>query len=286
MPSNSAQDFHILRLGWHDRANALPLLYPLTMGWVAPDPPWQLHTVRAAPRALLEALLSGSLDAAFIAPVGLAQYDKQLTPVNGWALACEGASATALLLAPRRLDMMHEGYASVSPEAHGSTAEHLLRVLLKPYYDITLRLNLPGEPGYGDPAGARLLYADGASREARARPQGWVAEDMGVAWYVLTGMPVIWELLAAPRDVDQRRPGATTALHTLLERSHRAARDQHRAILTEGAHRLGLHPQVVGDLFSRQRYIMGQAEHRALAHLLDLAGRVGLLDSPPPISLP
>ena len=277
MPSNSAQDFHILRLGWHDRANALPLLYPLAMGWVAPDPPWQLHTVRAAPGALLEALLDGRVDAAFIAPVGLAQHGERLTPVDGWALACEGASATALLLAPRRLDMMHQGHAWVSPEAHGSTAEHLLRVLLKPYYDITLRLSLPGEPGY-DHAGARLLYGDEAGREAQARPQGWVAEDMGVAWYVLTGLPVIWEVLAALRDLDQCKPGATSALHTLLERSHRAARDQHRAILTEGAHRLGLTLRVVGDLFSRQRYIMGQAEHRALAHLLDLAGRVGLLD--------
>src|SRR5437870_2384582 len=123
---------HTLRLGYHDRANLMPLLYPIKAGWVAPQSPWGLEVVNAHPLALLDEVLAGNLDAAFLPPAALTQHgeggrpeDVSLHSPGGWGLASEGRSETAILLAPQRLDLMDGGQVAITPAAHGSTAEHL-----------------------------------------------------------------------------------------------------------------------------------------------------------------
>jgi chorismate dehydratase len=272
---DTANDLHILRLGYHDRANLMPLLYPLKAGWVGAESPWKLEVVNMTPTALVSALLDGELDAAFIAPFALTQRGDRLASLGGWGLASEGASETTLLLAPQRLDLMDEGHLALSEEAQASTAAHLLRVLLKPYYDITLSLHAPGDSAY-DLKGARLLYSDDAPRQAKAMPEGWVAEDMGVAGYVMSGLPTVWEMLVAPRDLEARKPGASEAIQATLKASQRAAQEQQATILEEATQRLGLDQPRVKELFARQRYTLGEKEQKGLAHFFTLASKAGL----------
>lgn len=272
---DTSNDLHILRLGYHDRANLMPLLYPLKAGWVGAESPWKLEVVNMVPSALVNGLLGGDLDAAFIAPFALTQRGDQLASLGGWGLASEGTSETALLLAPRRLDLMDEGHVAVSEEAQASTAAHLLRVLLKPYYDITLSLHAPGDSAY-DAKGARLLYGNNAPRQAKAVPEGWVAEDMGVAGYVMSGLPTVWEMLVAPRKLEERKPGAGEAIQAALKASQRTAQEQQTTILEEAVGRLGLDRHRVKELFARQRYTLGEKEQKGLAHFFTLASKAGL----------
>lgn len=270
-------DFHNLRLGYWDRANLLPLVYPLKAGWVAPDSPWKLVVAHDTPGGLLSALLRGEIDAGFVPPAGVIQNGGTLAPLGGWGLASEGMTATALLIAPRRLDLMDGGDLSVTPAAAGSSAEYLVRTLLKPYYDITLSLRAEGDSGY-DAKAARLTYGDEAAKQAAKLPApGWVAEDMGVAWYVQSGLPMVWEMLATRRDLEQRKPGAAHALQEVVRRSQRSAQEQQASILDEAASRLGMKKDDVKQLFARQRYTLGPQEQKGLAGFLDLATRAGVL---------
>ncbi len=269
-------DMHILRLGYQNRANFLPLLYPIEAGWVAPESPWKVEIINAAPGALLVEMLNGSLDAAFLPPGAVAQHGGQFGALGGWGLACEGRTETALLLAPQRLDLMHEGNIGISPEARGSTAEHLLRMLRTPYYSIDVQIHLPDDPAY-EPNGAHLLYSDEAAKEAAGKANSWVAEDMGVAWYVFTGLPTVWEILVAQRDLEERNPGANEQLQTLLRLSQRTAREQEATILQVGSERLGLKQPAVKELFNRQRYSLGEIEQKGLARFLDQASRARVL---------
>lgn len=270
-------DFHNLRLGYLDRANLLPLLYPLKAGWVAPDSPWKLEVVHDTPAALLAALLRGDLDAAFVPPAGVIQNSKALAPLGGWGLASEGITATILLIAPQRLDLIDGGDLAITPPAEGSSADYLVRTLLKPYYDITLNLRTQADAEY-DTKGTRLMYGDDAAKQSAKRPTPeWVAEDMGVAWYVQSGLPMVWEMLATPRDLEQRKPGAGAALQEALKRSQRSAQEQQATILEEAASRLGMERDPVKQLLARQRYSLGQQEQKGLAAFLDLATRAGVI---------
>ncbi len=266
------EDFHILRLGYHDRANLLPLLYPLKAGWVGPESPWKLEIVNDTPAALLASLLTGGLDAAFVTAAGAQLHGSKIMPLGGWGLAASGAVETARLLAPQRIDLIEGSDVAILPEADGSPSEHILRTILAPYYGITLNLHKPGDPEYNE-AGARLLYGDNAAKEAAANPAGWVAEDMGLAWWVLTGRPMVWELLCAPRNLQAPKPGASEAIQSLMRLSQRTATEQSSTILQEATTLLTLDQKRIKELFARQRYTIGPEEQNGLAHFLDMAAR-------------
>jgi predicted solute-binding protein len=269
-------DLHILRLGYYNHTNLLPLLYPIEAGWVSLESPWRVEAENAPPGALLERLLAGELDAALVAPGALAQHGSRLSPLGGWGLAVEGRAETAVLLAPKRLDMMDKGEVSIAPEAVGSTAEHLIRMLVEPYYGIELTLRMPDDTAH-NMKGPRLLYGDDAAQQAAGRPKEWVAEDLGVAGYVFTGLPLVWEILAVERGLEERKAGASEQLQDLLRLSQRSAREQQATVLEVATQRLGLPQAQVKELFNRQRYTLGDPEQKGLARFLDLATRAKVL---------
>ena len=49
-----ADNQHTLRLGYHDKANLLPLLYPIAAGWAQPESPWKVEVAHLAPAAALD----------------------------------------------------------------------------------------------------------------------------------------------------------------------------------------------------------------------------------------
>jgi predicted solute-binding protein len=267
---------HTLRLGYPDRANYLPLTYPLVAGWAALDAPWTLEPVSGFTSRLVELLAEGELDAAFVPPAVIARGEAGLSALGGWGFACEGRVETAVLLAPNRLDQIEDGEIVLLPESAGSSAEHLLRVLMKPYYDVGLRLATPDESRAGNDAG-RLVFSDSGPREASARSEPWVAEDLGVAWYVFTGAPMVWELLASSRGLEERKPGASAAIQSALERSRAVARQQDATIVALAQDRTGLPREAIKALCERQRYTLSGPEQKGLAKFLDMAARAGVL---------
>jgi predicted solute-binding protein len=265
-----ADNEHILRLAYHDRANMLPLLYPLAAGWTQPESPWKVEMAPLAPAAALNALLAGEVDAAFVSPVAAQVHGSAIAPLGGWGIATHGAAETTLLLAPQRLDHMDGAAVAVTPEAAGSVVETLLKTLLTPYYGISLELRREGEDGYA-PSGPRLVYGD--DPDARKLGGEWVAEDLGLAWWVLTGLPMVWDLLCSRRDLEASKPGAGQVFTGLLKQSQRTATDHASSVQDQAARRLGLPAARIKELFARQRYTLGQDEQRGLAHFLDQAGR-------------
>jgi predicted solute-binding protein len=265
-----ADNEHTLRLAYHDRANMLPLLYPLAAGWTQPESPWTVEMVPLSPAAALDALLAGDVDAAFVSPVAAQVHGSAIAPLGGWGLATHGAAETTLLVAPRRLDHMDGQAVAVTPGAAGSVVETVLKTLLAPYYGISLELRREGDEGYA-PAGARLVYGD--EPDARKLGGEWVAEDLGLAWWVLTGLPMVWDLLCSRRDLEGAKPGAGQVVSALLKKSQRTANDHASTVQDEASSRLDLPAARIKELFARQRYTLLQDEQRGLAHFLDQAGR-------------
>ena len=270
---NGVADQHTLRLGYHHRVNFAPLLYPLEAGWVGLESPWRLLSVDQTHRTLTEGLLAGDLDAAFLPAAGAQKWGSKVTPLGGWGLACTGASETAVLLAPRRIDLIDGEYVAIPPPEEGSAADHLLRTLVAPYYGITLNIATQADEGY-EQAVARLAFGDDAVRAGElAKARGEVAEDLGLAWWILTGLPIVWEVLCARRDLEARKPGATSALQAGIRLSQRTATEQASSVLDAAAGSLSLKPTHLKELFARQTYTLGPNEQKGLATFLDMAGR-------------
>jgi predicted solute-binding protein len=267
-----ADDARTLRLGYHNRANLLPLLYPLEAGWSGAESPWVLEVVHSTPLRLLDDLLAGNLDAAFVTPAGAQTHGGKIAPLGGWGLAAQGTVETALLLSPQRIDLLHEGEIAITPEAKGSTAEHLLKTLREPYYGIEVNLLEPDSVNYNE-KGARLMFGDTAMKQAQANPKDWVADDLGLAWWVLTGVLMVWDILCVPRGLEERKPGAGEAIQAAIRLSQRTAREQQANVLAEGTRRLNMKQERVKDLFGRQTYTLGHEEQKGLARFLDMAGR-------------
>jgi chorismate dehydratase len=264
---------HTLRLGYHHRANFAPLLYPLEAGWVGLESPWRVDTPDLPHGELTQALLADDLDAAFVPAAGAQKWGSKIAPLGGWGLACAGAAETAIMLAPRRIDLIDGEFVAIPPPEEDSAADHLLRTLIAPYYGIHLNVSTQGEDGY-DRAVAHLTFGDEAPRAGEAaRERDEVAEDLGLAWWILTGLPMVWEVLCYRRDLDERKPGATAALQAAIRLSQRTANEQTGSVLDAAASRLSLKPARLKDLFARQTYTLGPNEQKGLATFLDMAGR-------------
>lgn len=266
-----------LRLGYHNRANFAPLLYPLEAGWIAPPSPWMLQIENDTPAKLLDSLLADDLDAAFITPASAQLNGRKIAPLGGWGVAVAGAAETALFLSPSRIDLIDGGDIAITPSAEGSTADHLLRTLITPYYGVKLNLHTLDSEGY-DITGPRLLFGDDAAQKgAGAASAGWAVEDISLAWWIMTGLPMVWELLCYKRNLETRKPGATEALQNLVKLSQRSASEQASTVLDVAASSTGLAPERVKVLFARQTYTLSTNEQKGLATFLDMAGRAGVI---------
>ena len=60
-------------------------------------------------------------------------------------------------------------------------------------------------------------------------------DDISLAWWVMTGLPMVWELLCYRRDLEHRKPGAIEALQNLMKLSQRAASEQASSVLDVAA---------------------------------------------------
>jgi predicted solute-binding protein len=238
------------------------------------ESPWKIEMADGRHGELEDRLVEGELDAAFIPASAAQKWGKKITPLGGWGLTSAGVTETALLIAPRRIDLIDGEEVAISPAEEGTAADQLLRALVTPYYGITLKLVTEGEEGY-DRAASRLMFGDGAVREGEiAKSKGQVAEDIGLAWWVLTGLPMVWEVLCAPRSLEDRKPGASTALQNVLKVSQRAAVEQMGTVVEATAASVGLSVERVKELFARQSYSLGANEQKGLAQFLDMVGRM------------
>ncbi len=78
------------------------------------------------------------------------------------------------------------------------------------------------------------------------------AEDLGAAWWVFSGTPMVWAL-GVVRATLLEQPQAVVALVRAFEAARTAAREQAATVLTAAATTVGIPEAVVQAVFDRQR---------------------------------
>ncbi|HMA37921.1 MAG TPA: MqnA/MqnD/SBP family protein [Chloroflexia bacterium] len=296
----------LLRFGYTDSIHLLPLLYPLRAGWVVPAG-LQLELVALPAAALEPALRAGDLAGALVHPLIYSRLRTTLEVMPGIGLASDGPNSYAVLQSPTRPDLLDGQTVAIDPSALESLAPALLAVLALPFFGVTLSQAAPASDA---PLAARLLAGDAAvqarapwlryearfspsalAAEARALAKGrpapplpepqpdpataGYAEDLGAAWWVFSGTPLVWAL-GVLRTSLLERPDAVVSLVRAFQQSRTAAREQAATVRAAAAAQAGIPEPAVQAIFDRQTVEIGAPEQGGLAAFYRLTGRLHL----------
>jgi predicted solute-binding protein len=231
----------------------------------------------------------------------------------GIGLASTGPNSLAVLQSRTRPDQLDGQTIAVTPSAQDTTAAALLQVLADPFFGVNLALapESAGTPGDETPA-PRLLSGDAAvqarlpwllyearfspstlAAEERALAKGrplptssspapapdptaaGYAEDLGAAWWVFSGTPMVWAL-GVLRSEWLQQPEAVVAVVRAFQQSRVAAREQAATVLAAAAAQARVPEPAVQALFDRQTVEIGAAEQGGLAAFYRYTGKLRL----------
>lgn len=256
-----------MRLGRIPWINAAPVYAAMDRG-VVPAP----ETVISATAAELNDLLAaGELDLSVVSAVEYARDAAAYHLLPDLAISCDGPVHSVALFSRRPVTELHG--ATVLRTASSRTSHLLLELLCRhvwhvaPHF-VTARAEANDLAGLESlPHDAVLVIGD-AALHLRASGIYPVCEDLGSAWKAWTGLPFVFAVWAARRDVD--RPAALQ-VHRHLLQSREWGIEHLDLIADEAAVRTGI-PRAtcrayLGDLDYELSY-------RHLAGLTEFFGRL------------
>ncbi|NLC57789.1 MAG: menaquinone biosynthesis protein [Armatimonadetes bacterium] len=261
------------RLGVVPYLNVAPLIYDLEQN---PRPDVIMSV--AVPAVLIERLRAGELDAALVSSFACLGDDR-LVILPGSGIAARGAVDSVRLFCATAPEALRR----VALDRSSRSGATLTRILLAECYGVQpeyhqMRPDLAAMLAEAD---AGLLIGDPALRAHHCRP--WPRADLrsldlGELWLQLTGLPFVYGVWAARREVDSDR------LVAILAEAREAGRPYLEAIADAAAARLGL------PAAACRRYLcelltldLGEEEWEGLRRFRALAIQHGLVprDAPP-----
>lgn len=276
-----------IRFGYTPSIHLLPLIYPLLAGWVYAA--GQNLDLLPLPAPDLEvALREGSLDGALLDPPAYARLRHMLEVMPGIGLSSEGANGMAVLRSRTRPDLLDGATVAFSPAEAGGVAPALLSALAEPFFGVYLK-PIPEAEVAVDPPAAWLLAGDDALRarlpwllyEAGFSPSALAAglrpaptapdpallgyaEDLGAAWWVLNGTPMVWALGVLRREL-LGSPEAVVAVVRAFQESRVVAREQAETVLDAASKQAVVSEAVVSAIFDRQSVELDASAQGGLA---------------------
>ena len=242
----------MIRLGRIGYVNMAPVFYRLDA---------EVEELVGVPTDLNRALLAGECDLAPISSIEYARNADRLRLLPRLCVSTEGAVDSIQLITRKPLEQVRS--VAVTPES--ATSVVLTKVLLPEAEHVPL----------GEEAEATLLIGDAALKSAFEDPTPH--HDLGRLWLERTGLPMVFAVWAAPKDV---RAGLGE-LEEALVASVRLARAEPERLAHEASERYGYPAGFLARYFEKLRYSFGPRERAGLLTFLELARDVGELDEVP-----
>lgn len=260
-----------LRVGRISALNMYPL-YDHLAGPAGAD----LEFLDGLPTTLNAALLDGRVDVSAVSSITYARNADRLTLLPVASIAASGAVDSIQLFSR----VPFHSVRSVAVTPHSASSVALLRILIGP--EATF------EPLAGTP-NAALDHVDGVlliADEALAALAGAVAPystDLAERWREKTGLPMVFAVWAARRDVARRCPSDVAFVSALIRTARERFRDDPASVVARAAARFPFTPGAISAYFARLSYDFGAAERAGLSRFLELACDANELDALPEI---
>ncbi|ACX51817.1 protein of unknown function DUF178 [Ammonifex degensii KC4] len=269
----------MLRLGWVDYLNCLPIYYPLERGEI--KPPFMLELVKGVPTELNRLYLAGELQATPLSSIEYARHPEVSYILPGPVIAADGRVGSILLFS--RLPVTELEGAKVALTSASATSVALLKILLAFYYHVEPEY-LVCPPVLEDmlqAAEAALLIGDDALRaheEVKRKGEKLYVLDLGEAWKEFTGEKMVFALFTVRADFAEENPEKATGLARLLSEAKEWGLGHLEEVKEAAQESSGLSPEVIEDYFTLLRYEWDEACRRSLLLFYDYAYKLGLVE--------
>ncbi|MFZ5587806.1 MAG: menaquinone biosynthetic enzyme MqnA/MqnD family protein [Thermodesulfobacteriota bacterium] len=262
-----------LRLGRISFVNVLPVHLHLAADPVLfsehPDPP----------SALNHRLAAGELDLAAVSSVEYARRSADYVILAGLGLSSQGPVGSVLLLSHQPRAAWVGGEIEAPFESETSVA--LLKVFLARLWGLDCRVVAEGQ---GRDPKACLRIGDRAITAARSGQYAHVI-DLGQVWHRWTGLPLVYALWVARKQVAEERPVDLARLHAALLRARDKGVADRKGCAAEAARRLGGDAAYYREYFARLRYGLGAEELAGLRRFYEELAAVGELVPAPELAV-
>jgi predicted solute-binding protein len=228
-----------------DSLSTAPIVYPFQAGWIETDMEWEL-------RPAISAAVLDENTAALIPSAEVALLHETHSVVPEVAVVAE-SSGTIAMRVPVRPDEV--GRTVVRLYDVSGTAEILARATVEPFYGI-----VPSGWSREESLEAQVVIVDEA--ESLRAPEAGFSEDLVRAWFILTGQPLVSQLLIVPKSTDPAQ--VRDVMVEAVRIGHERRRDLRKAI----AERFGVDRERLTELAATTRYALEEADRRALMTLL------------------
>ncbi|MGO0122293.1 menaquinone biosynthetic enzyme MqnA/MqnD family protein [Desulfothermobacter acidiphilus] len=268
----------MLRLGWVDYLNCLPIYYPLERALI--KPPFAMQLVKGVPTELNQLFLGGELHVTPLSSIEYARHPEFAYILPGPVIASDGEVGSIFLFS--RLPITELEGTRVALTSASATSVALVKILLAFYYHIEpeYQVSCPSLEAMLARAEAALLIGDDALR-AREEVLSWrekiYVQDLGEAWKAFTGEKMVFALFTVRANWAETHPERVTALACLLNEAKTWGLEHLPEVSLEAQALSGLSLPVIKRYYTLLRYDWDESCRRSLLLFYDYAYKLGLV---------
>ncbi|MCX5814734.1 MAG: menaquinone biosynthesis protein [Proteobacteria bacterium] len=243
----------MIRIGHIDFINMIPL----DIG--DSDPRLDFEKIRGVPSALNGMLLNNEIDVSVISSAFYLEHMDDLTRIGSFGISSDGPVMSVLLFSSIDLSRFPRSKTlKVFETPQSATSLLLNRLILKHNYG----LEKVSVPVFQD-ADAYLLIGDEALRELQMQRRPHIY-DLGIEWKRLTGLPMVFAVLAANRYAFEEKRGEIEIYLRILSASHSELMKDSVAVAQRARERLPLSQELIVKYYSCLRYEIGEKEEQSI----------------------
>ncbi|MBI5101840.1 MAG: menaquinone biosynthesis protein [Nitrospirae bacterium] len=265
-----------LKIGVIPYANLFPIFYTLRREADCAD----YEFVDGVPSDLNSRIRSGEIDISPSSSIEYLRHGDRYSLIDGHSVSSAGPIRSILLFSKKPIEALDA--AAILTSSQSETSVALLKIILTKFYRIEARLEPSAVPVAKAMISneAYLLIGDEALKEAHRWPNLRVY-DLGDIWYKMTGLPSVFALWIARKELGELHPEMLLRFTSDLDRSRVSALTQLERIAA-ASDLLGLlSEESLISYWQSISYDFNDNHKKGLALFRTYAEELGIIDKKP-----
>ncbi|MBA4417032.1 MAG: hypothetical protein C0392_03835 [Syntrophus sp. (in: bacteria)] len=244
----------MIRIGHIDFINMIPL----DIG--DSDSALVFKKIKGVPSDVNRMLLHNEVDVAVISSTFYLEHKDELARIGTFGICSDGTVMSVLLFSNKELSQCSShGILKVLETPQSATSLLLNRVILEHTYHLK-KISVPTL----EEADAVLMIGNDALQKSQNNEWPYVY-DLGLEWKRLTGLPMVFAVLAANRHIMKEKGEEIEIYLRLLEKRYGESRKNPGMVVQKAMTLLPLSQELLSQYFACLSHEIGEREEQSLA---------------------